>query len=340
MYINTARKVMEEFGKPGLDDGELIFNDSRCKPHSFNIDNFHKIQKNDSKIKIAFIDGGNCEIFSSSSAAVHFIRIYFNIFSGQKKVKSSKIEFYSAVFPKIINQKIVYKTKLFPLDDSFIPFMPEEKDLEFEAMDATLRDGIFMTDISKAASIARQFAEWAIIDLVLQNLDANDIIIRDGSLITGVTNEAAYFENAYRKLRKKEIHLGGLVKKTTLLTTTGKNFLSVMKERGNKLVPNSSWYYYPLADISLPEPAEMSIIKLHPRSDFVFRFERIKGHGSMKDILSHIAENSSDYRFPGYPYGLIDADRSARVSEAERKFHKTLFPVFENAHDILDRVFR
>ena len=31
--------------------------------------------------------------------------------------------------------------------------------------------------------------------------------------------------------------------------------------------------------------------------------------------------NSTDYTFPGYPYGLIDADRLARITGAERGFY-------------------
>jgi NurA-like 5'-3' nuclease len=64
--------------------------------------------------------------------------------------------------------------------------------------------------------------------------------------------------------------------------------------------------------------------------------------------------NSSDPVFPGYPYGLIDADQHARISEQERQMLNLRMTVLlekdknkkminnslnsMNAHSILDRI--
>jgi NurA-like 5'-3' nuclease len=46
--------------------------------------------------------------------------------------------------------------------------------------------------------------------------------------------------------------------------------------------------------------------------------EVLKGQEKDRDkILSLLAENSKDVSFPGYPYGLVDADKNARVSYEE-----------------------
>jgi hypothetical protein len=37
----------------------------------------------------------------------------------------------------------------------------------------------------------------------------------------------------------------------------------------------------------------------------------------VNEVFAQLAKNSQDMCFPGYPYGLIDADRFARVREGE-----------------------
>ena len=63
-----------------------------------------------------------------------------------------------------------------------------------------------------------------------------------------------------------------------------------------------------------------------------------------------MAGNCTDPIFIGYPYGLVEADRVARVSNHEKESLKTMFMVklrnknvekylsSVNAHDILDRI--
>ncbi len=86
-----------------------------------------------------------------------------------------------------------------------------------------------------------------------------------------------------------------------------------------------AWYYYPIVEINQPNhKAEMFATKLHKNSEHVFRFEVLKDQltrhnlGEVELILSALAANSGDIAFPGYPYGLIDADRFARVQNSEK----------------------
>ncbi len=66
----------------------------------------------------------------------------------------------------------------------------------------------------------------------------------------------------------------------------------------------------------------------------------------MKKIFSALAENSQDPVFLGYPYGLVDADKNARVSNAEKGFLRTVFSSKIDlekynqldAHDVLDKI--
>ena len=85
-------------------------------------------------------------------------------------------------------------------------------------------------------------------------------------------------------------------------------------------------------------------VKLHPQARHIFRFE-----GDTATI-PHLVSQSSDSLFLGYPYGLIRADKMARVSNEEKKNLILNFMLRQenreiaeylqatNAHDILDRM--
>ena len=107
----------------------------------------------------------------------------------------------------------------------------------------------------------------------------------------------------------------------------------------------------------------MFAVKLHENSEHVFRFEVLKDQvnkynlGEIEMILSALAANSRDIGFPGYPYGLIDADRFARVQMSEKtarefQFRAVLssqksvwekiskFVKSSDAHEILNKLIR
>ena len=95
------------------------------------------------------------------------------------------------------------------------------------------------------------------------------------------------------------------------------------------------------------------IIKLNENSDYIFKFEVYKHNKyDINEILWLLKMNASDPVFPGYPYGLIEADKFARISNTEsnslrmefmakagtkwskiKQFLNTI-----NAHSILDKI--
>ncbi|MFH1401106.1 MAG: hypothetical protein ABIH41_06315, partial [Nanoarchaeota archaeon] len=104
--------------------------------------------------------------------------------------------------------------------------------------------------------------------------------------------------------------------------------------------PSAAWFY--------PETQFGGFVKLHPRSIHVFRveFRGVEVHHALGVLL----KESADPVFLGYPYGLIEADRRARVSKEEVKYLRTrlLNKIHgkdieaalstRDAHDILDTV--
>jgi len=88
------------------------------------------------------------------------------------------------------------------------------------------------------------------------------------------------------------------------------------------------------------------LVRLHKRSEHVLRFEIFKDQDLIDygKIVSLISNNAKDITLPGYPYGLIKADRFARVSEHEREFlHTQLSAKFhiedKTVHQVLDNMY-
>ena len=176
------------------------------------------------------------------------------------------------------------------------------------------------------------------------------ILVLDGSLQSSITNEGKYLDSLFKKGLERNVLITALSKSCNLMTDKG-NSLVVVLEMIN---PENKWYYYPVVEInSLEHQAEMFFVKFHEKARHIFRFEVCKQQKfDIDKILSLIAANSNDPIFLGYPYGLIEADRFARVSNRELDYFKTMLTLKlgkiagkldehlsrGNAHDILDKI--
>ena len=306
-----------------LKDGEPVF--PGCTVYELDDNNFHAVAEKDGRT--AFVDGGNAEIFSAANFSLSFVRVYACIFSNGKKVSMKRKQFY--VLTQAGQNGDVYKTKVFS-DWIEIP--------DFSSNDPTIKEGMFTFDASKIASIARRFSEWK----MASELSA-DMIVMDGTLQSGITNENNFADLAFKNATKDDILFTALAKTSSLVTTTGNDLLTVLKRRGP-----DKWLYHPIAEINNDSHmAELCAIKLHEHARHAFRFEILYNQKEkLKDAVSLLASNSNDYRFPGYPYGLVDADRFARITEKERIYLRSLFAAMSidestnDAHDVLNKIFR
>lgn len=343
-------KIIESInkGNTSKEDDFVKFSDNRYKAVKISKDNFKEIKKINSDKKIAFIDGGNIEILESSNFSLQIIRIFYVIYQNNKRLKTGKEEFFILVNSFNKNDEIHYKTEIFLLKNQSL--LLKKEDLIFNSFDETLKEGIFRTNISKIGEIARRFAELQFAINLIDELNEGDIIIRDGTLQSSVTNEGKYFDEIYKKALGKNIMITALSKTTDLFTNAGNSVINAL----NNLSSMPIWYYYPVVEINNKEhKAEMYFIKLHEKSKYIFRFEVFKENNfDINKILSLLQDNSKDPVFLGYPYGLIEADRFARVSNKEKEYFKTLFMAKAgkdwhkierslssvNAHDVLDRI--
>lgn len=308
-----------------LEDGEPVF--PGYVVHPIDDKNFHDIVPKQGSI--AFVDGGNAQVLSAANFSLSFVRVYACIFESSRKVSMKRKEFYTLTTAEA-RDDIVYKTEVF----SDWMAMPD-----FSSNDPTIREGLFSFDASKIAGITRRFAEWK----MASEISNANMIVMDGTLQAGINNEKEFSEAAYKNAGKNNIIFTALAKTSSLVTSTGNDLLAVLKRRGP-----DKWLYHPIADIaSEAHRAEICTIKLHEHAKHAFRFEILKNQKEkLRDAVSLLASNSWDYQFPGYPFGLMDADKFARVSERERIYLRSLFASAgadestSDAHNVLNNISR
>ena len=284
-------------------DDKILLNGQEI---SVNQNNFASIESSSGK-SIAFIDGGQAEVLSSSNFCLSFIRVFGVVFRDNQKIHSVKKEFYVLTTCKKVENELIYSSALY--GDEFI----DKEDLVFNANDPLLQTGNRKAAVSKISNIARRFAE-----LKLASEMESDFVVLDGTLDKTYPGEEKYLNVG---------NVSSLAKTTDLVTSNGNNPANVLNSTG-------CWQY--------PLNEKTSFVKLHERGEHIFRFE------GNKDVLPFLLQNSSDPIFLGYPYGLIYADRMARVSNNERKSLEIQFMIrnkklqyylnSKNAHSILDTI--
>ncbi|MCX6655037.1 MAG: DNA double-strand break repair nuclease NurA [Candidatus Bathyarchaeota archaeon] len=333
--------------------GEPSFADKRYISINFDTGNFHQIPSYEEDSTLCFLDGGNMEVVSAPNLMVELTRLYFNKYRGKSRLNPKelpqKIDFYTVCCAVSRKNKIVYETELVPVKDEWTEFLPESSDLTFNSMDRTLMTGLQRASIDVVARSARVFAEWKLAGLLVEReLEEGDIIIRDGSLQTFVTNERKYANRTYNAAIENEVIFTGLSKTSTLFTSTGQPLVSAINEL-SAISPyySQAWFYNPIVHINQPDHrAEMYAVKLCPRSSYVFRFEILLDQAENMDneektlIISSLAANSHDISFPGYPYGLIDVDRFARVEMVEKEAQELQFMSAASAKGVWPKIQR
>ncbi len=325
--------------------GQPQFQDENYEAIPLTEENFHEIPETDPEDrKTAFIDGGNIPLYSCPSFSVHLVRAYFNLFKNKKRKNPStipqQIDFYALAEAFTKDNEIHYEGRTYPVKQQNAEYLPG-KVFDFSSWDKTLTGGEFRGDINKVCAAARRFAEWKIAGKIVEKeLEENDLIVRDGSLRPSLTGEEEYAKKALAKASENNVVFTGLSKTTRLYTTTGQSLVKIVKDLGASSMPGKNWFYNPVVKNSNPEhEAELSFVKLHPESSYAFRHEiHDQSANKTESTLATLAQNSKDLRFPGYPYGLVDADYFASVSEHEAEQHQAKLKALAVENDVWNQI--
>ncbi|MBW2989306.1 hypothetical protein KY358_03230 [Candidatus Woesearchaeota archaeon] len=317
---DSLKKSLEEEGKYAQ------FNDSSYRPVKINSENFHSISPASNPGKAAFIDGGNSEILKAPNFSLQLIRVYCCIYEGNKRVGSRKKEFYALMNAAGHEGRIAYNVSFFGAG---------KETIIFDSFDDTIRKGKHRIQISGIGDAVRRFAELEAAEEAAGELGDRGIIILDGDLKASVTGERKRLEALYEKAAGNKIHVCALSKTSNLFTETGNAFLPVLGRKA----PEGAWYYHPIAEIkNESHKADMYAVRLHRNSRYIFKLEIFnersgesrsekcnKKNGDAGGIISLLSSNSTDPVFLGYPYGLVEADARARISDKEKDYLKTRF---------------
>ncbi|MFH1053986.1 MAG: DNA double-strand break repair nuclease NurA [Candidatus Woesearchaeota archaeon] len=311
-----------------LDDKESV---------KVDIDNFQSVKGSESDRKICFVDGGNLEILKAPNFSVQIIRVYYTIYQRNKRILAKKKEFFILV--KAVNKegKIFYETESF--GDSIVG------KLRFFAYDEEMKTGMARVEVSSIAPFVRRLCEIRIIEEIVDELGKGDIIVLDGDLQAKTRVEKEFLERAYELSNAKGIIVSGLAKTNTLLSDSGNAFMQLLLDKA----PLEEWYYKILNE----DGKDIMILRLHRKSNHIFKFEiRKENLDDIDEVAYLLKRNSVDPVFLGYPYGLIEADRFARVTRQELDYLKTKFILQAgkwykelakylnntNSHEILDTI--
>lgn len=328
MEEQIIKQILEKISiKNDIKDESISFSDKRYRAFELDKKNFHGIGSAITDKKIAFIDGGNADILNLGDLSLQLVRVYYNIFHKNKKIESKRHDFYVLVQTIGKEDKIEYSVEISP--NNLLG------SLMFDSFDDTLSEGKHRVNISKIGEAVRRFLELHLAKVVVDRLDKGDIIVLDGSLEASMTNEVDFFDGLFQKALEKDIIISGLSKSCTLLTDKGNSVLSVLKA----ISPAGCWYYYPAAEINSEEhQADLFFARLNENSKYIFKVDIFKKNSySPDEVFSLLKDNSKDPVFLGYPYGLIDADKFARVSNNEKEYLKTMLMVRLKREDLGDR---
>ncbi|MBI2546726.1 hypothetical protein HYV81_06120 [Candidatus Woesearchaeota archaeon] len=316
------------------------FEDDEYKAAAFDERHFRNIEDAD-PVKIAFVDGSNLEIVRSAHFSLQFVRLFYTLYDGKKRVAAEKAEFYAMIRAVNRDERIYFEVEVIS-NDAWL----DELNMKIYSFDASMRQGYHRADVSSVVHVVRRLGELLIAERACQRLGKGGILVLDGDLEANYPREEEFLDRLYAYA--KDVVIAGVSKTSTLLSSSGNSFTALLNRRIGK------WYYYPVADIEKQShKAALLFARLHEKSSYVFKVEVYKEQAAeIGHVVSALASHANDAVFIGYPYGLIEAHQFAKIPATEKDFHRIQLMAklgrewqdieravkSTDAHEVLDRV--
>ncbi len=282
------------------------------------------------KPQIVFIDSGSGEILKGPNVSVQFIRLYATWYDNNVRVDRDLRELLMVVLAFQKGLDLGFEVTLFNLEGE------ELQKFSFDAFDPVFCWAGRRAEPAAVASYVRKLLEFRLAEELCNELQAGDVLVRDGDLEA----RGEVLEETLRLLRttaqRKGVVVLGLSKTSTLCTDSGNSALAALR----KIAPAGAWSFHAGNNIAF--------LKLHPGAQYVFRCDVFQhDRASLPVAWAALAANAEDPAFLGYPYGLLDADKFAQVTNDETAQLKARFAVQSkelfrtveaalDAHDILN----
>ena len=306
--IDEIKQIIDE----SLQNNSLQDDFSQEEIYLNNFDNnclkFNQISSNNN-LNLVFIDGGNNEIFSTPSFNLSLIKISAIFFN--KGIKKSVLIKECLLFSNQ-NKKVVIENKFNILDkNNFDKSLFEEWLIPKCGFNNRLPE-IFrrLNELDLALKLSNIFKEnYIVIDGTLNqqfkdNLDEKNILKKISENIIDCDNQ-----NIGNKIL-------GLVKTNREIDINGNSLFFLINE---KSPINKSW----ITNIfETSNNLKNVYAKLNSNSKYIFKIDFFDN--LPLKVFENLVHNSNDLIFKGYPYGLILADKFAKVSDKEINFKKTI----------------
>lgn len=290
--INKLNQILEK-KKQWTDDSILI--NGRIVP--IEREKFISVDSCNSDKILAFVDGGNTELFNSGDICLQFVQVVAVFFQNNRRLtRERKVSFF--LLSKINEENPEeYLSQLF-WEEGKLPL----REFSLNALDFSLREGVERGRINKAGELARRKAELLLAEEVSSEADW---VVLDGTLEEKLPGEKEIIE-------RLPSNVCALAKSCSLITAKGRNAVSYV----GSMRLHCKWQYF----LDQEKRRKTFFVRLNGRSNHIFRFESFSEN---EEIIGLLTANSVDPVFVGYPYGLIYADQRARVSNQEAALMRT-----------------
>ncbi len=251
---------------------------------------------------LAFCDGGNYPIFNSSYFIFQLNRIFASSWKGRKRTGYFSVDFLTLTRRTAEGfSSAVYPLKASP-GAAFGDVLPSEAETAVD-----YRELMGLDALKAASQLPRRIAEKKLARMLI----GNHVVVLDGLLQPECQAEWSAIKELRSLSQASGYPIAGLAKTAALLDPA--------------LVPTAlldrqgEWYVR-LARVT-SRGSDLYAAKFHRAALTPYFVEVVAGdERSVEDLFSALFSDSLDPHLPGYPHGLIDADRNARVGmrEAER----------------------
>ncbi|QST02911.1 DNA double-strand break repair nuclease NurA (plasmid) [Pontibacillus sp. ALD_SL1] len=199
----------------------------------------------------------------------------------------------------------------------------------------------------KISDHIRTLLEWQKIAHLVDKLDRGDLIIFDGSLISGeISTNHDFFESLAKNAKSKGISLIGLSKDTGLSIGSAP-ILPVLQKARKVQHPNQNWYTY-------IEEHDTYFVQFSKNKELLFRVDVVKPDDiAFETVISWVGSYCFDPPTFGYPYPMQHIHDAVRISKTDfdlcfRQFKKGCLEngftqesfemLFSRYHDQLDKL--
>ncbi|MFW5866006.1 MAG: hypothetical protein ACOCU6_02845 [Nanoarchaeota archaeon] len=297
--------------------GKFIFRSKDYISHKKEDLTFSPLQDTTTDI-VGFIDGGQQILFESPSFLIGMVRVAVSLWRGSKRYAMKVKEFI--VFLQA--EEKGYTSKCYDMQG--MPVQP------FKTMDINTINHLDADDGESAISMLRRFSELLMAADIAGQVD---VICIDGSLRCFSGTENHIMNQLLKQAAKRGVIVSGLQKSTSMMADNSSTIQSLEPSYNA-----GAWITSPLCiNNTMMHPANIHIIKLHKDAAHRFVIDIARGYDQVKTGVSLLA-TSSDPLFIGYPYGMIDVDRLARIEDSRKEQSRLdIRKLLAGSNEFLDR---